>query len=205
MSPQAPQDVYPRVRMEALTDGIYAVAMTLLVLDVRFPDDFDPHTNAALLRGLAGLWPKFFPYVLSFTVLSLRWMAAVQVRSRAETVGGAYVRWWLLNLLLTTFVPFTTILVGRHASLAPAVWLYAGTTALIAISSWFQLKLLPDVIDDHHRQGRQLLLLLFLGSALLSIAWSFVDPSQALGAFLINLAGPMLVRRARARASSANV
>jgi len=65
-------------------------------------------------------------------VLGLRWLSNVEVRSRAEYVGHEYVNWWLLYLLLITCVPFTTIIAGRFAHHAPAIWLYAGHTLLIA-------------------------------------------------------------------------
>lgn len=203
MSSKPQQILYPRVRLEALSDGIFAVAMTLLVLDIRLPDDFHPARSSDLLRGLLDLLPKVWPYLLSFTVLGLRWLAGVQVRSRAEFLGGAYVRWWQFHLLLVTCVPFTTIVVGRYASLAPAVWLYAGNTALLAVTSWRMLALMPDVENEHHRRGRQVAMLVLLASALLCIGWSFVNSSQAMWAFTLNLAAPVLVRRSSA-SSSAN-
>src|SRR5277367_3586088 len=115
--------MYPKARLEALHDGIFSVAMTLLVLDVRLADDFHPADGGELLQGLIRLWPKFLPYLLSFAVLGLRWLAGIQIRSRAEYVDREYVNWWLLYLLLITFVPFSTIVVGRYASFAPAIWL----------------------------------------------------------------------------------
>jgi uncharacterized membrane protein len=187
-------NLYPRARMDALTDGIYSVAMTLLVLDIRLPDNFQPASATQLLQGLLDLTPKLLPYLLSFIVLGLRWLSAVQVRTRAELLGGAYVRWWLWTLLLITCVPFTTMVVGRYASFAPAIWLYAGNTALIAVTSWLQLRFLPEVENDHHRDARQISLILLLGSALLCIILSFFNPAQALWALLLNLAGPSLVR-----------
>src|SRR5579884_917587 len=106
--------MFAKARLDALSDGIFAVAMTLLVLDVRLPEEFHPRDGAELLAGLAQLWPKVLPYVLSFGVLGLRWLSNIQIRSRAEFVGRDYVNWWLLYLFLITCVPFTTIVVGRH-------------------------------------------------------------------------------------------
>jgi uncharacterized membrane protein len=180
--------------MDALTDGIYSVAMTLLVLDVRLPEDFHPSNVDELARGLIDLWPKVFPYLLSFGVLCLRWLAAVRVRSRAELLGGAYIGWWMLSLLLTTCVPFTTIVVGRYASLAPAVWLYAGNVALLAVASWGQLRFLTEV-EEGHRLARQISVLLLLASAAACIVYSLFDSRNALWAFMLNLAGPALARR----------
>jgi uncharacterized membrane protein len=190
-----PAVFYPRARMDALTDGIYAVAMTLLVLDIRLPDDFRPGNADEMLQGLLKLWPKFLPYLLSFGVLGLRWLSGVQVRSRAESLGGGgYINWWLLQLLLVTCVPFTTIVVGRYAQFAPAIWLYSGNTMLIAVASWRLLVLTPELEHDDSLRARQVSLVVLFASALLSIVWSFVSPSQALLALALNLVSPLLSR-----------
>lgn len=199
MSSNRPQILYPRARLDALSDGIFAVAMTLLVLDIRLPDDFHPTGASDLLNGLLKLLPKVWPYLISFLVLGMRWLSGLQVRSRAELIGGAYIRWWLIYLLLITCVPFTTIVVGRYASFAPAIWLYAGNTALLAGVSWRLLALTPDVEYEHHRQSRQASMLVLLITALLCIGWSFVNPSQSLWAFTLNLAAPAFVRRSDAQ------
>jgi len=178
-----------------MTDGIYSVAMTLLVLDVRLPDNFHPADAEQLVQGLLNMWPKVLPYVLSFVVLGLRWLAGVQLRSKAELLSAAYIRWWLLYLLLITCVPFTTILVGRFGVFAPAIWLYAGNTALIAIVCWRLMKLTPEIENEHHVYGRQLSLILLFMSALLCIGWSFISPQHALWGLLLNLAAPVAMRR----------
>jgi hypothetical protein len=51
--------MFQKSRLDALSDGIFGVAMTLLILDVRLPDDFHPKDGAELVQGLLGLWPKF--------------------------------------------------------------------------------------------------------------------------------------------------
>jgi uncharacterized membrane protein len=85
--------MYPRARLDALSDGVFGVAMTLLVLDVRLPEDFRPHDRGELLQGLAGLGPKLFPYVLSFLVLGLRWLSNIRARTQDEEVGREYAVW----------------------------------------------------------------------------------------------------------------
>ena len=89
--------MFSKARLDTLSDGIFGVAMTLLILDVRLPDDFHPGDSGELLRGLIQPWPKFLPYVLSFGVLGLRWLSNVEVRTRAEYVNREYVNWWLLK------------------------------------------------------------------------------------------------------------
>lgn len=168
--------------------------MTLLILDVRLPDDFHPRDGGELLHGVAGLWPKFLPYVLSFCVLGLRWLSNVEVRSRAEFVSREYVNWWLFYLLLITGVPFTTIVVGRFAHLAPAIWLYAGLILLIAAVALRLVFITPHLEPGEHLRHRQLSVILLIISALLAIVVSFVDPRLALWAFMLNFAGPIIRR-----------
>lgn len=193
----AGETMYPRARIDALTDGVFAVAMTLLVLDVRLPEDFHPHDANDVTEALRGLTSKFVPYVLSFLVLGLRWLSNIQVRSRGEFLGREYVVWWLFYLLLITCVPFSTMVVGRFAGFAPAIWLYAANTILVAAVSFRLIALTPEIEHDHHLRDRTSSLILLIASSVLAVAGSFVSPRQALWAFALNLAAPWLARRGR--------
>jgi uncharacterized membrane protein len=186
--------MFSKARLDTLSDGIFGVAMTLLVLDVRLPEDFQPHDAAELVQGLIGLWPKFLPYVLSFGVLGLRWLANIELRSRAEYVNREYANWWLLYLMLITGVPFTSIVVGRFAHLPPAIWLYAGNTLLIALVNLRLVSITPDLERGDQLRRRQMSTLLLIVASLLSIALSFVIPGDALWAFMLPIAAPLLLR-----------
>jgi uncharacterized membrane protein len=186
--------MFSKARLDTLSDGIFAVAMTLLILDVRLPDDFHPNGGGELLQGLFGLWPKFLPYVLSFGVLGLRWLSNIEVRSRAEYVNREYVNWWLLYLFLITCVPFTTIVVGRFAHFPPAIWLYAGHTLLIAVVGLRLVYITPHLKAGDHLRDRQMSAIMLIVSSLLAIALSFVNSRVALWALAVNFAWPLLRR-----------
>jgi uncharacterized membrane protein len=183
--------MFSKARLDTLSDGIFAVAMTLLILDVRMPDDFHPRDSAELLQGLIDLWPKFLPYLLSFGVLGLRWLANIEVRSGAEYVNREYVNWWLLYLLLITCVPFSTIVVGRFAHLPPAIWLYAGHTLLIALVGMRLVNITPHLEQGDHLRHRQMSAMFLIVSSLLAIALSFVNSNLALWALALNFAAPL--------------
>jgi uncharacterized membrane protein len=189
--------MYPRARIDGLTDGVFAVAMTLLVLDLRLPEEFRPHDANELLAALRGLTPKFVPYMISFLVLGLRWLSNIQVRSRGEFFDREYVMCWLFYLLLITCVPFSTMVVGRFADLAPAIWLYATNTILVAAVAFRMMALIPEIEPGHHLRDRTAALILLIVSSVLAVAWSFVSPRQALWAFALNLAAPWLARHGR--------
>jgi uncharacterized membrane protein len=186
--------MFSKARLDTLSDGIFGVAMTLLVLDVRLPENFHPKDSAELVQGLFDLWPKFLPYVLSFGVLGLRWLTNIEIRTRAEYVNREYVNWWLLYLLLITCVPFSTIVVGTYGHFAPAVWLYAGHTLLIAAVGLRLVAITPGIERDDHVGHRQFSAVLLIVSSLLAIAVSFVQPRWALWALALNFAAPALRR-----------
>ena len=194
MRPDRRPPSYPRARIDALTDGIFAVAMTLLVLDIRLPEGFQPETGSQLLSTLLELWPKFLIYGMSFLILGLRWLSLAQIPVKGETLSGRCITWWLFYLLLITCVPFSTLLVGRYASWPPALWVYCGNTALIVLASWNLNALLPSSEDPVLLRRRQISLGVLLLSTALCVIWSFINPRHAIWGLAINLAAPRLAR-----------
>jgi uncharacterized membrane protein len=119
-------------RLEALIDGIFAVALTLLVLDIRLPENVVIASNADLLDRLLALERHFVIYVVSFIVIGMYWINhhiqfhfVARVNRRLIWVNLAY-------LLLISFLPFATDLIGDHESLMLPCEIYGAT--LLAIS-----------------------------------------------------------------------
>ena len=194
--------MYSRNRLDSFGDAIFAVSMTLLALDVRLPDDFQAADSDAMLKGILALGPKFLPYALSFYVLGVRWLALLRLRGGADDYGPQFARYWLLFLFLVTCVPFTTMVLGRYASLAPAIWLYAGNTALIGALSFALMRHTPGLTDAGARRDREIAQGILVASALAAIAWSLVSPHQALWALALNLLSPALIRWRRRRGAA---
>ena len=101
---------------------------------------------------------------------------------------------WLVYLLLITFVPFSTTVVGRYAHFAPTIWLYGGHTLLIALISMRMVSLTPDLEHGDHLRRRLTSSAFLAGSSLLAIVLSFVDPRIALWGFALNFVQPVLGR-----------
>ena len=131
-------------------------------------------------------------------MLGLRWLAKVHLPTRSQSFGREYATWRLFYLFLIICVPFSTMLVGRFVMFAPAIWLYAGNTLLIMAVA-FRLPALTDVEPGNHRRDRQVALAVLALSSLLAIALSFVNPRQALWAYLLNFAAPVIARVGRRR------
>jgi uncharacterized membrane protein len=119
-------------RLLALSDGIFAIAMTLLVLQLEVPH-LSPQEAAHLPRYLLEMGPRFFVYVLSFLVVATFWMAHHRVFSHVRACDGA-TRWLnLIFLLFVAFMPFPTDLVGEFPEQRFAVNFYAVVFALTSL------------------------------------------------------------------------
>ena len=122
----------PKPRLEALTDGIFAVSMTLLVLDLQFP----PHVfdrEASGWSALVALLVRLDDYVISFLVLCIFWLAHLRLLNRLREADMAFIWLNLVFLLLTTLVPSLTALIGDNPGHPRAAILYGANLALILV------------------------------------------------------------------------
>src|SRR5215469_4405606 len=128
-------------RIGALSDGIFSVALTLLVLDLRLPD---PATGP-LAKMLASLLPALWSYGLTFAVVGAFWMAHYRMLRRFVRFTTAMLWLNLLFLALVTVVPFPTGLLGRFnadAADAKTSWTaYSGNLALLGLSQFVMKRL----------------------------------------------------------------
>lgn len=127
---------FPKNRLETLTDSIYAVALTLLVLDLRVPPGALDSTQ--FYEALREQLPNALTWVLSFWVLIIYWESQVRVSRYIEHINSIVLRLDLVHLGLITLLPFSTSLIGEHSSLSMAVVIY--TANLWLISGIFCIK-----------------------------------------------------------------
>jgi uncharacterized membrane protein len=121
-------------RIEAFSDGVFAIAITLLVLELHLPDT----RRYGVWRGLVHEWPQFAAYLTSFFIIGIMW---ANHHSMFRTIVRADRTLLFLNLLLllwTTLLPFPTRLVAQYlraggSNAAQAEAVYSGTLTLAAI------------------------------------------------------------------------
>lgn len=136
-----------KARVEALVDGIFAVSMTLLVLDIKLPEGTSLESNADLIRHFAAISQLLEVYVLSFVVLAMFWVAHGFQFQFVQKVDKPLLWINFIFLLLTTTVPFTTNVVSAHGRLSVAVTAYAANLLLLAAALFAHLYRLR-----HHPQ-----------------------------------------------------
>ena len=180
-------------RLDALTDGVFAFAMTLLVVNLDLPENFHPSSAAELISALLGLGGTLIAYVVTFLVLASFWLGRARTREEPESASGAYAWSVLFHLFFVTLLPFSMIVAGRY-NLAPAICVYGANMVLLALTAiGITLVIERDTRRRLIPSGR-LEYGLLIGSAILSMAIGFFSPDNAMYAYFLNFASP-LVRR----------
>jgi uncharacterized membrane protein len=111
-------------RLAALSDGIFAVAMTLLVLDIHVPPAEGIHSETELLRALATMASQWIAYLMSFLTLGIFW-AGQQTQLNHMREGSRELTWIHLGFLFTiTLMPLTTRLLAEFITYRTALVLY---------------------------------------------------------------------------------
>ena len=105
-------------RLEAFTDGVFAIAATLLVLDLTVNDLSGATTDAELWHGLVGMWPAIASFAISFFLLCLLWSIHVRQFEYIVHVDGTMLVLNTLRLFGVVLIPFTTSLDSRFGGLA---------------------------------------------------------------------------------------
>ena len=141
-------------RLEAFSDGVFAIAITLLVLEIRVPPPEDLVSGARLLAALGDLWPSYLGYIVSFATIGIMWANHHNVIRLVATVSHGLILANLLLLGIIGFVPFPTALLAAtlgSPSGQVGVLVYAGTFVAIAIAFnvlWAQVRDGRGVLRD---------------------------------------------------------
>ncbi len=97
-------------RLEAFSDGVFAIVITLLILDIKIPDV----RPAALPAALVTLLPQLLTYIMSFFIVGLYWHLHHQVATEIKLIDEAFIWLNLVWLLFVSVLPFPTALLGRY-------------------------------------------------------------------------------------------
>lgn len=99
----------PTSRLEAFSDGVFAIAITLLVLELHVPTGHE-----ALLKGLEHEWPRYLGYFVSFTFIGGVWIVHSNLSQFIKAADPDLMRLNLMLLLFVSFLPFTTAIAATH-------------------------------------------------------------------------------------------
>ncbi|HEV8112474.1 MAG TPA: TMEM175 family protein [Planctomycetota bacterium] len=130
-------------RVEAFSDGVFAIAITLLILEIRVPELGHDASDAGLFASLAALWPSYVAFGLSFFVILIMWVNHHEFLRLVRAVDYPFLFSNGAVLLFVTFVPFASAVLAAHlgqAGARAAVAFYNGTffVTSLAFQAMFQ-------------------------------------------------------------------
>lgn len=188
-------------RLINFSDAVIAIAITLLVLEIRLPEAQRGLPAQAITGEILALWPKYLGYLVSFWVIGLYWLAHHRV---FRLVSGFDRRLMILNLVFlctVAFMPFPTSVLFDYAGVFIVVLLYAGTltlTGLSLVAIWLYAthahRLVDQQLSPEIIRNQTLGLLVGPGVFLLSIVVAVFDPNLAMFFWLLQLPAYFLTR-----------
>jgi uncharacterized membrane protein len=142
-SPRPPRYIRT-TRLEAFSDGVFAIAITLLVLDLAIP-----RQGSAFHRVVEG-WPFYLAYTVSFLTIGAAWLAHSAITDRLERADSILLRLTLLMLLTVSFLPFPTRLVAESLHNASDERVFVAMYGLTLLC----VRVLLYAIDAYARRER---------------------------------------------------
>ncbi len=190
--PNRMQTTFSKSRVEAFSDGIFAIIVTLLVLEIKVPHVEDHGSASALTASLIRLFPKFISWIISFFTVAVIWVNHHRLFKQFRVIDHGIFWWNALLLLWTSFIPFPTAVLGDYPGNAASVVLYGSVMALMAASftlmRWHVLRnpsLLEETTDMlSFRKGTILSLLFGPALYLAGVAFSWIHPAVSFAIYL---------------------
>jgi uncharacterized membrane protein len=145
-------------RVAALTDGVFAIVLTILVLEIAVPEDL---SSQSLLGTLEGLRPTLVAWIISFLITGVFWVVHRDLFSRVKAVNRDLVWLNLLFLLTVSLIPFAASVLGKYPEEPIALHLYGAVmiaaTVMRTVVYWYVIHrpalLWPDETTDRARVG----------------------------------------------------
>jgi uncharacterized membrane protein len=181
----------PTNRLETLVDGIFAIAMTLLVFNLYVPMVGGPLSDIAIQQSLTNIYPKFLTFVVSFILLAIFWNLNHKQFNKIKYIDNPFLWINIIWLLFIVMVPFTSSLIGLYQHYTTPHLIFNLNMLGIAFFlnlSWYyatKKKFLTDNFDIKTIITIKTINLSFIIISLLAIVLSFVIPQYCTLLYLL--------------------
>lgn len=200
-------------RLTFFSDAVFAIAMTLLVIEVRLPE-LHAVTDARLGQALANLLPNYIGFVISFLVIGRFWMGHHRLMAMIDVADPALVRVNLLLLMAIAFMPFPTAVLSDYSLLRVAIGFYTAYLLVVGLVNvrliTMALRHLPAQDVEAAQDARQLRRSMWspIAIAATGFAAGMVSPAAGLAAMVVVTPVVLVLltrigRREEARAAAA--
>ena len=182
MSHKKYNSTVPTGRIEALVDGVFAIAMTILVLTLVVPDVTGPLSNTAVENALHGILPGFYTLVMSFLLLALFWTLQHRIFHRIRQVDTIMLWINLIWLLFIVLVPFFASLTAKYGQFPISHILsnlnMLGIAVFLYLNWYYAYKkdLIHEKVETEEIASIRGDIIIFIIITLTALALSFVLP-----------------------------
>jgi uncharacterized membrane protein len=171
-------------RIEALSDGVFAIVMTLLVIELSVPIISKLRAEEELGLMLLDMWPKFFAFVISFLVLGILWFTHHSQFHYAKRSNGTIAWLNILFLMFVALIPFSTAMIGEYHIYSKVAVIFWGTNGFLCmlmlnIIYWYSTdkhRLIDKEIKPKVLKLGQIPHIVAATSFILAIGLSFINP-----------------------------
>jgi uncharacterized membrane protein len=170
-------------RLRTLADGVFAIVMTLLVLELSVPVVTGLTSNSELLDKLAEMWPEFLIYGLSFMILGIFWVIHFTLYADVKRYDTTLVWLNIVFLMFVSLIPFSTALVGKNGFIKVTAIIYGINMLLLFNLGWATFvfitgkrRLVGEDYNPNVIKGGRLMGLVYTLIMVPAIGIAFVNP-----------------------------
>ena len=187
-------------RLETLVDGIFAIAMTLLVLGLAVPKINGPLSNEIVTNAIYNLIPNFVSLVVSFLLLAIFWKVHHRIFKQINLMNGTLLWINVIWLLFIVLVPFSATLTGDYGHFTISNIIFnlnmLGIATLLYLNWYYadHKNFIEEKVNAEQIAFTKMVNFSFILISILALALSFVIPAYSQVVFIIMLPMDMIVK-----------
>lgn len=173
-------------RISALSDGVFAIAMTLLILDLKLPDIGTNLPSADFANAIKHQSPRFLSWIISFAVLCRLWITQHSLLIVGDERSRVFLGWNFLFLGMVSFLPFSTSLLSEHHEQWLSVAIFSASLAVGGLALFGMVKCLirddksgDESLSNDEGFAKRAVFVLVLTAALSTLVALFSPPVGA--------------------------
>ncbi len=189
-------------RLETLTDGIFAIVITIMVLGIHVPKIPSQSSSEALFIAMKGLLPQIISYSVSFYLIAHFWLSHIQQLKMCICTNRTHIVMVFMFVFFVSFIPFTTSLVGQYSEIRLAVAIFHFSVLLVyivSLSTWMFVlnskSLISSKIDRSQIQFENIIHVFRISIPILGVFVSLWEPMLSYFVYVLLILGSYILRR----------
>lgn len=123
-------------RLSLFNDAVYAIVLTLLILEIHIPELIQSNSPDEMLEALKHLYPKFSAFLLSALMIGANWMSSINIQRIVTKINSTYVVTMITYLIIISILPFCGALIGNYPN-NPVSYVMLGILTLVLLMNGY--------------------------------------------------------------------